>query len=133
MAVASVSGLASGLDTASIIDQLIQLEAAGQTRLKSRVTTEQSTLKLLQNLNAKIAALATQAKDLTKAAAWTPLTATSSSDKVTVSDLVGHLRRQPERSPSTLRARPPAHLHLDRRHDRRRRSRPTRRASTRSR
>jgi len=85
MAVASVSGLASGLDTASIIDQLIQVEAAGQTRLKSRVTTEQSTLKLLQNLNAKIAALATQAKDLTKAAAWTPLTATSSSDKVTVS------------------------------------------------
>ena len=49
------------------------------------MTTEQSTLKLLQNLNAKIAALATQAKDLTKAAAWTPLTATSSSDKVTVS------------------------------------------------
>ena len=85
MAVASVSGLASGLDTASIIDQLIQVEAAGQTRLKSRVTSEQSTLKLLQNLNAKIAALATQAKDLTKAAAWTPLTATSSSDKVTVS------------------------------------------------
>jgi len=83
MAVASVSGLASGLDTASIIDQLIQVEAAGQTRLKSRVTSEQSTLKLLQNLNAKIAALATQAKDLTKAAAWTPLTATSSSDKVT--------------------------------------------------
>ena len=84
MANASVSGLASGLDTASIIDQLMQLEAASQTRLKSRVTTEQSTLKVLQNLNAKFASLATQATDLSKATAWTPLTATSSSDKVTV-------------------------------------------------
>ena len=43
MANASVSGLASGLDTATIIDQLMQLEAAPQTRLKSRVTTEKST------------------------------------------------------------------------------------------
>ena len=67
MATASVSGLASGLDTASIIDQLMQLEAQSQTRLKSRVTTEQSTLKVLQNLNTKFASLATQAKDLTKA------------------------------------------------------------------
>ena len=82
----------------------MQVEAAGQTRLKSRVTTEQSTLKLLQNLNTKFAALATQAKDLTKAAAWTPLTATSSSDKVTVSAIVGHLRRQPERHGRHARA-----------------------------
>jgi flagellar hook-associated protein 2 len=89
MAIASVSGLASGLDTATIIDQLMQVEAAGQTRLKSRVTLEQSTLKLLQNLNAKVAALATQAKDLTKATAWTPLTATSSSDKVTLATTSG--------------------------------------------
>ncbi len=89
MATASVSGLASGLDTATIIDQLMQLEAASQTRLKSRVTTEQSTLKVLQNLNAKLASLATQATDLTKATAWTPLTATSSSDKVTVATSSG--------------------------------------------
>jgi flagellar hook-associated protein 2 len=84
MANASVSGLASGLDTASIIDQLMQLEAASQTRLKSRVSTETSTLKVLQNLNAKFASLATKATDLSKATAWTPITATSSSDKVTV-------------------------------------------------
>jgi flagellar hook-associated protein 2 len=89
MATASVSGLASGLDTASIIDQLMQLEAQSQTRLKSRVTTEQSTLKVLQNLNTKFASLATQAKDLTKATGWTPLTATSSSDKVTLKTTSG--------------------------------------------
>ena len=89
MANASVSGLASGLDTATIIDQLMQLEAASQTRLKSRVTTEQSTLKVLQNLNAKFASLATKATELTKAPAWTPITATSSSDKVTVKTTSG--------------------------------------------
>jgi flagellar hook-associated protein 2 len=89
MATASVSGLASGLDTASIIDQLMQIEAQSQTRLKSRVTTEQSTLKVLQNLNTKFASLATQAKDLTKTSAWTPLTATSSSDKVTLKTTSG--------------------------------------------
>ena len=42
MASASISGLGSGLDTASIIDQFMQLEAAPQTRLKSRVASEKS-------------------------------------------------------------------------------------------
>ena len=35
MATSSISGLASGLDTASIIAQLMQLEAIPQTRLKT--------------------------------------------------------------------------------------------------
>ena len=37
---ASISGLGSGLDTASIVDQFMQLEAASQNRLKSRQTSE---------------------------------------------------------------------------------------------
>ena len=79
----SISGLSSGLDTASIIDQLMTLEAAGQTKLKSSLTTQQSTLKYLQDLNSRIASLATQASDLGKPAAWNSLKATSSSTAVT--------------------------------------------------
>lgn len=80
---ASISGLASGLDTAGIIGQLMQLEAIPQNRLKSQLTTEQSTVSVLQALNAKISALATRAADLTEAGAWTPLSVSSNSELVT--------------------------------------------------
>lgn len=73
---ASVSGL-SGFDGASIVDQLMQLEAVGKTRVQTRVRTEESALKALQNLNTKLAALATKAADTGKAGAWSTLTATS--------------------------------------------------------
>lgn len=85
----SISGLASGLDTATIISQLMQLEAIPQSRLKTRITTEQSALSKLQDLNTKIAALATKASDLTKSSGWFPLTATSSYDKVSVTTTSG--------------------------------------------
>ena len=81
---ASVGGLVSGLDTATIISQLMQVEAQPQTMLKSRLSTEQSSISTLQTLNAKFAALATKAHDLAVPTAWSPLKATSSSDKVTV-------------------------------------------------
>ncbi|MDQ4007463.1 MAG: flagellar filament capping protein FliD [Actinomycetota bacterium] len=83
MPIASVGGLISGLDTATLINQLMQVEGISQTRLKERVSTEQSRLSALQSLNSKLASLATQAGDLAKTSAWSPLTATSSSDKVT--------------------------------------------------
>ena len=84
MANASISGLASGLDTAGIISQLMQLEAIPQSRLQIRVGTQEREVGAMQTLNAKLASLATRAKGLTEANAWTPLRATSSSDKVTV-------------------------------------------------
>jgi flagellar hook-associated protein 2 len=74
----SVSGLVSGLDTAALITQLMQIESAGQTRIKSRLTSAQSDLKSLQDLNSKLAALATNSGDLAKATAWNPVTVTSS-------------------------------------------------------
>jgi len=81
MATASVSGLVSGLDTATIISQLMQVEAQPQTLLKSKVSSEQSSLSSLQSLNSKLQAIATKAGDLAKLSAWAPFTATSSSDK----------------------------------------------------
>ena len=81
---ASISGLGSGLDTAGIIEQFMQLEAMPQTRLKSRVSSEKSVVSFLQSLNTKIAALATRATDLAKPATWAAVTATSSDAKLSV-------------------------------------------------
>src|SRR3954466_3751109 len=83
-ATSSIGGLVSGLDTATIISQLMQVEAQTQTNLKSRVNTEQSTVKSLQDLNAKLAALATSSAALAKSTGWNPLSVTSSSQNVTV-------------------------------------------------
>lgn len=89
MATASISGLGSGLDTASIIEQFMQLEAMPQTRLKSRLSSEKSVVSVLQSLNTKIAALATKAADLAKPATWAAVTATSSDAKVSVTTSSG--------------------------------------------
>lgn len=81
---ASIGGLASGLDTATIISQLMQLEAVPQTRLRTRVSTEESAVKALQTLNTRLASLATQAEDFGKAGTWDSLKATSSVPGLTV-------------------------------------------------
>ncbi|WP_114422454.1 flagellar filament capping protein FliD [Nocardioides houyundeii] len=81
---ASVSGL-SGFDGASIVDQLMQLETVGQTRLQSRVKTEQSAVTALQALNTRLAGLATKAGDTGKGDTWSTLAATSSLPGVSAS------------------------------------------------
>lgn len=78
------SGLASGLDTTSIINQLMQLEAIPQNALKSRMAIEQSQVSALQSVNAAFASLATAAKSFSTGSTWTQLTATSSNPAVTV-------------------------------------------------
>ena len=80
----SISGLSSGLDTATIISQLMQLEAAPQTRLKSRVSTEQSAITTLQSLNTKVALLTSKATTLAKPASWDVVKTSSSNDAITV-------------------------------------------------
>jgi flagellar hook-associated protein 2 len=106
MASASVSGLVSGLDTATIISQLMQVEAQPQTLLKSHLSTEQTNITNLQSLNAKFAALATKAGDLAKPSAWAPLTVTSSSTAVTA---VAGATATPGRLTFTVQATATAH------------------------
>src|SRR4051794_12513322 len=86
---ASVSGLASGLDTATIIEQLMTVEAAPQTRLKTNLSTEKNNLASLQAPNTKAAALMAQAKDLAAGSGWNALTATSSSAAVSLTTTGG--------------------------------------------
>lgn len=80
----SISGLASGLDTATIINQLMQLEATSQNRLKAQQTTQKSVLAALQALNTDTALLAGKAASLAKATTWQTLKGTSSSSDVSV-------------------------------------------------
>lgn len=83
MATASMPGIISGVDSATIA-QLMALEAKQQTALKTKVTQHGTVVTALQKLNAKLATLATTAADLAKPTAWAPVKATSSSDKVAV-------------------------------------------------
>lgn len=89
MGTSSISGLASGLDTASIVDQLMQLEAIPQNRLKSQQSSENNVIKALRQLNADTALLAGNAATLAKPTTWQTLTATSTSSTVTATAASG--------------------------------------------
>jgi flagellar hook-associated protein 2 len=82
---ASVDGLVTGLDTTSIISQLMQLEAAPQTRLRNQVNVQQSVQSAYQAINARMLAVRNAAQTLTAATTWQAVTATSSTDAVTAS------------------------------------------------
>src|SRR3954468_3147215 len=79
---ASVSGLSSGLDTASIISQLMQVERNPQNRLKQKKTDEEKTISIYQQLNSKFAAIGTAADALTRATGWNKMAATTSDESV---------------------------------------------------
>ena len=87
----SLSGMASGLDTDSIIQQLMQIEQTKVTAVQKRqvsVTQHQTDLKAIK---AKLDAVKTAANDLQSASLWKPAQATTSSDptKVDVSVIAG--------------------------------------------
>lgn len=82
----SIGGLASGLDTASIINQLMTLEAASQTKLRTQVTSEQGKVTALQKLNTSLQSLATAAGAMSAPATttWSALTTSSTNSAVAV-------------------------------------------------
>ncbi len=82
MAGMSVDGLISGLDTTSLINQLIAAEAAPQTALKTKVSEAQAIVTAYQGINTRYAALRSAAETLADADTWTTPTATSSSASV---------------------------------------------------
>ena len=84
MATSTISGLASGLDTASIIEQLMQLEAIPQSKLRTKVSSTQSVISSLQTLNTKVSVAGSRAEALAKPEAWQVVSAKSSDAAVTV-------------------------------------------------
>lgn len=83
MATMGIDGLSSGLDTTSLINSLMQVEAMPQTLLKASITSTTSFVSALQALNAKVASLATNAKTAALPASWGAVRATSSASSVT--------------------------------------------------
>lgn len=79
----AVDGLISGLDTTSLINQLMQAEAIPQTLLKDKVSDSTTYITAMQALNSKVAALADAADKASKPAATDLHIATSSSTSVT--------------------------------------------------
>ena len=85
----SVGGLISGMDTATVISQLMQAEAAPQQALRNKVTTEQSVIGAYQAISLKFATMQTKGDLLTKTDTWQSLAVTSSSTKVSASATSG--------------------------------------------
>ncbi len=79
----SVDGLVSGLSTTSMINSLMQAEAAPQTKLKTKVETAQTAVASYQSVNAKLKATKSAGESLASLGSWRALTATSSSTSVT--------------------------------------------------
>jgi flagellar hook-associated protein 2 len=76
----ALSGLASGVDTSSIVDQLIAIDRQGTARLQNRqyaVTGMQSALK---DIASKLSALKTAANALSAESTWKPVQTVESSD-----------------------------------------------------
>jgi flagellar hook-associated protein 2 len=79
---ASVDGLVSGLDTTSLINQLMAAERAPQDRLVKRAADAQAMVKAYQSLNAKLATLRDAASALGDPNGWNLMKASSTTPTV---------------------------------------------------
>ena len=75
----SIDGLASGLNTTSIIDSLMAVEAQPQTQLKTKLASDQTMISTLQSLNSKLSSLKDLASGDSAANALNLFSATTSS------------------------------------------------------
>src|SRR3954465_9090487 len=66
----SISGLSSGIDTATIIDQLMSIERQPQTRLKTQVTISAARKTALSDIQTRLKNLQLAAQDLKSATLW---------------------------------------------------------------
>ncbi len=87
----SIDGLITGLDTTSIINQLMQLERQPQTRLLQRQATARAAETELREMRSDVQSIRTLAADLRLSSGWDRLTGTSSDESVTVTASSGGL------------------------------------------
>src|SRR3954470_9740882 len=66
----SISRLSSGIDTATIIDQLMSIERQPQTRLKTQVTISAARKTVLSDIQTRLKNLQLAAQDLKSSALW---------------------------------------------------------------
>ncbi|MEO7262396.1 MAG: flagellar filament capping protein FliD [Jatrophihabitantaceae bacterium] len=85
MSAFSIGGLSSGIDTASLITQLMTVAAQPQTQLKNQLSVQQSVLTAYQAINTKLTALQAAADVVKQASTWAATKAVSSSTAVLAS------------------------------------------------
>jgi flagellar hook-associated protein 2 len=85
MATQSISGLASGLDTASIISALMTIDKQPQIRIQQKITVEQARQQALQGVLSQLQTLQTSYKALTDPSTWADVQTVASSDDTHVS------------------------------------------------
>jgi flagellar hook-associated protein 2 len=89
MAGMSVGGLVSGMDTATIVSQLMQVEALPQAQLETRLSNTQSKAAAYRAVNTRFDALRSAAEALTTGAGFQSVKATASNTSVTASASAG--------------------------------------------
>lgn len=89
MPTSSVDGLVSGLDTTTIISQLMSIEKQPQDALKTKKTDVGNEIAVYQVLNQKFSTLSSAAHDVALTSGWTAMKATSSSPNVTATASAG--------------------------------------------
>ncbi|RMG98234.1 MAG: hypothetical protein D6705_06435 [Deltaproteobacteria bacterium] len=89
MPVVSFSGLASGLDTASIVEGLLKVERIPIQRLEAENSDYRAQLGILDDLGAALGKLRTAAQDLDTLAEFAAYTATSTSEGVATATASG--------------------------------------------
>jgi flagellar hook-associated protein 2 len=80
-----IDGLASNLDTSSLIAQLMEVERAPQTLLSQRRAGVQASVDAYASIRSRLSALDTATNALRRSADWQARTATSNSDAVAAS------------------------------------------------
>ena len=85
MAGLQMSGLASGLDTASLISQLMQVERIPRGRMERQQAAVQQRQDFLKELSTKLKTLRNAATDLNSTAVWSPTRTATSDDAARVS------------------------------------------------
>lgn len=83
MSQVTISGAVSGLDTASLINQLVSVQTSQQTLLQNQQSAIQKRATAFGSLATTLNSLSTTAADLAKTSTWKGSTATSSSTAVT--------------------------------------------------
>jgi flagellar hook-associated protein 2 len=83
------TGLVSGMDTGSLIAQLIQAEAGPQTALVARVKSTQTAASAYRTVNTTFLAVSAAAEAALKPDSWNPIKASSSTSSVAVSPTAG--------------------------------------------
>lgn len=90
MATLSSPGLGSGIDVKSIVSQLVALEKAPLTQLRTQASAQQTKLSTFGSIKSQVAALEDAAARLSKTSAWDVFKASSAkSDSVGVSASAG--------------------------------------------